>query len=76
MTDRQLIARLLGYARPYWKDFIIVFVVMVISIVYDLVAPVLLGDVVDMVKTVRETTNLSINMDLIAGLPGDNLESF
>lgn len=33
-------------------------------------------DVVDMVKTVRETTCLSINMDLIAGLPGDSLASF
>ena len=49
MTDRQLIARLLSYAKPYWKDFIVVFVVMLISIVYDLLSPVLLGKVVDMV---------------------------
>ncbi|MBQ3055253.1 MAG: coproporphyrinogen dehydrogenase HemZ [Oscillospiraceae bacterium] len=33
-------------------------------------------DVVDMVHTVRETTNLAINMDLIAGLPGDSFPSF
>lgn len=33
-------------------------------------------DVVDMVHTVRETTNLAINMDLIAGLPGDTDSSF
>ena len=33
-------------------------------------------DVVDMVHTVREKTNLAINMDLIAGLPGDFAASF
>ena len=29
MPDSEIIRRLLRYARPYWKDFIIVFVVMV-----------------------------------------------
>ena len=33
-------------------------------------------DVADMVACVRENTNLAINMDLIAGLPGDSLASF
>ena len=43
MTDRQLIIRLLSYAKPYWKDFIIVFAVMLISVVYDVVSPLLLA---------------------------------
>ena len=33
-------------------------------------------DVVRIVRCVRENTDLDINMDLIAGLPGDNFESF
>ncbi len=51
MTDRELIGRLLGYAKPYKKEFITVFVVMLISIVYDLVSPVLVGEVEELVKT-------------------------
>jgi len=50
MTDRQIISRLLGYAKPYKKEFVIVFLVMVLSIVYDLVAPVLVGKVEGLVK--------------------------
>ena len=68
MTDRQLIARLLGYARPYWKDFVIVFVVMLISIVYDLVSPVLLGDVVDMVKEDFAISELMKMVGIYAGI--------
>ena len=50
MTDRQLIKRLLGYARPYIKEFIAVFLVMLLSIVYDLVSPVLVGEIVELIK--------------------------
>ena len=50
MTDRQLIGRLLRYAKPYTKEFVLVFVVMVISIVYDLVSPVLVGEIEEMIK--------------------------
>ena len=50
MTDLQIIKRLLGYAKPYWKEFILVFVVMLISIVYDLVSPVLIGEIEELVK--------------------------
>ena len=50
MTDLQIIRRLLGYARPYIKEFILAFVLMVISIVYDLLSPVLVGQIEEMVK--------------------------
>ena len=31
MKDSELIGRLLRYARPYWKQFVLVFVVMLLS---------------------------------------------
>ena len=68
MTDSQLIARLLSYAKPYWKDFVIVFVVMLISIVYDLVSPVLLGKVVDMVKVEFAISDLMKMVGIYAGI--------
>ena len=50
MSDSQIVRRLLKYAKPHIKSFIVVFVVMVISLVYDLVSPILVGDVVELVQ--------------------------
>ena len=35
MKDSEIIKRLLGYAKPYWKSFVVVFFVMVLSIGYE-----------------------------------------
>ena len=43
MSDREIIGRLLRYARPYWASFVAVFFIMVLSIGYELIAPLLMG---------------------------------
>ena len=68
MTDRQLIIRLLSYAKPYWKDFIIVFAVMLISVVYDVVSPLLLGEVGDMIKEEFAISELMKMVGIYAGI--------
>ena len=50
MKDGELVKRLLQYAKPYKKEFILVFSLMVVSIVYDLVAPLIVGGVEKLVK--------------------------
>ena len=50
MPDSVIIKRLLGYARPYLGQFILVFVIMLISIVYDLLSPILIGNIQDLIK--------------------------
>ena len=50
MPDGEIIRRLLGYAKPYWKSFILVFFIMVASIVYDIVSPLLIGRLQNLVK--------------------------
>ena len=50
MSDREIVTRLMRYAKPYWMEFILVFVVMVLSIAYDLVSPLLIGHIQDTVK--------------------------
>jgi len=45
MADSEIIRRLLHYAKPYWKQFVLVFVIMLVSIVYDLVSPLLIGHI-------------------------------
>ena len=50
MADREIIRRLLSYAKPFRKQFALVFVVMVISIVYDVAAPLLVGKIQGIIK--------------------------
>ncbi len=45
MSDGQIVRRLLKYARPYGKEFVAVFFIMLLSIVYDLVSPLIVGHV-------------------------------
>ena len=33
MADSEIIRRLLAYAKPYWKSFVLVFFIMILSIV-------------------------------------------
>jgi len=68
MTDGQLIRRLLGYAKPYAKEFAVVFLVMLLSIVYDLVSPVLVGDLIELIKTDFLLKDLFVKVAVYAGI--------
>lgn len=50
MADGELIRRLLQYARPYVKEFALVFLIMLFSIVYDVVSPLLIGNIQGLIK--------------------------
>ncbi len=50
MKDGEITRRLLVYAKPYWKSFVLVLCVMLFSISYDIVAPILMGNIVEMIK--------------------------
>ena len=68
MTDRQIIRRLLRYSKPYMKEFALVFVVMVISILYDLISPVLVGEIEELVKGQFELSRLFSMVAVYAGI--------
>ena len=50
MTDGYLIRRLLQYARPYKKQFILVFFIMLVSIAYDVLSPLLVSRIQGLIK--------------------------
>lgn len=50
MKDGVLMKRLLAYAKPYWKVFVLVFFLMLISVVYSVVSPLLVSNIEGMVK--------------------------
>lgn len=51
MKDGELFKRLLFYAKPYAKSFVFVFAVMIISIAYDVVSPLLVSDIERVIKS-------------------------
>ena len=50
MKDSEIIVRLLRYAKPYLPQFLLVGFIMLISIAYDIVAPIIMGDIIEMVQ--------------------------
>ncbi|HIT33699.1 MAG TPA: ABC transporter ATP-binding protein [Candidatus Faecousia intestinigallinarum] len=68
MPDGEIIRRLMVYAKPYWKEFVVVFLVMVVSIVYDLVSPLLVGDIEEMVKSSFPLSRLYGMVAVYAGI--------
>ncbi len=68
IPDKEILRRLLAYAKPYWKSFVAVLLLMVFSISYDIVAPLLIGRIQGMIKGAFELTNLFWMIALYAGV--------
>ena len=47
MKDGEIIKRLLKYAKPYTKSFIVVFLLMIVSIAHEIISPLIMGDLVE-----------------------------
>ena len=67
MSDGEIIRRLLHYAKPYKKDFVLVFLIMLVSIAYDVVSPLLVADIQG---TIKQSFALSRLYSLVAVYAG------
>ncbi|MBQ9485968.1 MAG: ABC transporter ATP-binding protein [Clostridia bacterium] len=68
MKDRDLIKRLLKYARPYAKEFLLVLFLMLAAIAYDVLSPLLIGDIEELIKADFELKGLFIRVGIYVGL--------
>ena len=68
MKDREIVGRLLRYAKPYWMRFVLAFLVMLISLVYDLVSPLLVGRIEELVAGRFELPQLYRVVAVYAGI--------
>ena len=50
MKDKELIRRLLAYAKPYWKSFLFVSVLMLFTVSYDIVSPYIISNIEELVQ--------------------------
>lgn len=68
MSDSELIKRLLKYAKPYWKEFLLVLVILLFSIGYDLISPLIIGGIEKMVKDDFVLKDLYTSVGIYAGI--------
>ena len=68
VADGEIIRRLLRYAKPYKDQFVLVFLVMLFSIAYDVVSPLLIGKIEDMIKDSFPLSKLISYVIVYAGI--------
>ena len=68
IPDKEIVRRLLAYAKPYWKGFIFVLLLMVFSISYDIIAPLLIGKIQGIIKAEFQLSSLFWMIALYAGI--------
>ena len=68
IPDGEIVRRLIKYAVPYKKEFLLVLVIMLISISYELVSPLIMGRVTDLIKDEFELPALWRWVGLYAGM--------
>lgn len=68
IKDSEIIKRLLAYAKPYWKSFVFVLLLMLFSISYDIISPILIGDIEELIKSDFELSALFIRVGVYASI--------
>ena len=58
MGDGEIVRRLLHFAKPHIGSFVLVLFIMALTIAYDLVSPMLVGEITEMVAADFELTQL------------------
>ena len=68
MKDTDLFKRLLAYAKPYWKNFVFVGVVMLVTISYDITSPLIVSSISELIKGPFQLNQLWIRIALYASV--------
>ena len=68
IPDGEIIRRLMKYAVPYAKEFLLVLVIMLVSISYELISPLIMGHVEGIIKDDFDPSELLCWVGLYAGM--------
>ncbi|MEE0497632.1 MAG: ABC transporter ATP-binding protein [Gemmiger sp.] len=68
MADSEILRRLAGYAKPYRAKFVIVLFLMLFSIAYDIVSPLIVGALEELVSGDFALSQLYIGVAVYAGV--------
>ena len=68
MKDSEIIIRLIKYAKPYIPQFIVVGIIMLVSIAYDIISPLLIGKIEEVLSEKFEMSVLYSYIILYASI--------
>lgn len=68
MKDSEIIRRLFKYAKPYWKNFLLAFFLMLLAITYDILSPIIVGETEELIKDSFELGELFKKVGIYAGI--------
>lgn len=68
MKDSEILRRLLAYAKPYWKQFLLVLLLMLFAIAYDVISPIIIGNIEGMFKKDFELSSLFSYVAVYVGM--------
>ena len=68
MKDSEIVKRLLRYAKPYIGSFAVVFILMLVSIGYEVLSPILIGNVETLIKEQFEMSDLILRIVIYASV--------
>lgn len=68
MGDKEIVRRLLRYTKPYRGWFVLVFGIMLVSIAYDVISPLLIGRIEEMIKVDFPLSKLFSYVAVYAGI--------
>ncbi len=68
LKDRDIIKRLIVYAKPHIPSFIVVLFIMILTIAYDIISPIIIGDITEMVTEEFELKDLFIKVGMYVGI--------
>ncbi len=68
MKDGEIVRRLAEFAKPHISSFVIVLVIMALTIAYDIVSPILIGEITGMVADIFELSDLFKTVTLYIGI--------
>ena len=68
IKDGELFRRLLKYAKPYWKNFVLVGFVMLLSISYDILSPLVIANIEKVIESDFELMHVIWRVIIYAGI--------
>ncbi|MDD4292103.1 MAG: ABC transporter ATP-binding protein [Clostridia bacterium] len=66
MKDSEISKRILKYAKPYIVSFLVILLLMLISVIYDIISPILVGDIQGIIKNNFEMKDLFVKVIVYA----------
>ena len=68
MKDGEIVRRLMRYAKPYAGKFVFVGIIVLVGIAYDVISPLLIGRITDLIRADFELKRLFALVATYAGI--------